>query len=154
MPKIDLGNIPQRIGTTYPPPFDDPCLERIGIDIGSDAGLTQFGARIVTLPPDVWSSQRHWHSYEDELVYVISGFPTFIDNEGPQSLSPGDFTAHPGGDGNGHHMINETDENVTFLVIGTRAPERDHCRYPDIDLDLPSNGTANRTAMRKDGSKF
>ena len=154
MPKLDLKKMSGRIGTDYPSPFDKPCLERIGLDLSTPAGLTQFGARLVTLSPGSWSSQRHWHSHEDELVYIISGNPTLMDDYGAQSLSPGDITAHPRGDGNGHHMKNETDENVTFLVIGTRAPESDHCRYPDIDLDLPCTGEDNRVFRRKDGTAF
>lgn len=88
------------------------------------------------------------------MVYIISGHPTFIDDDGEQLLSPGEITAHPGGDGNGHHMINRSNENVTFLVIGTRAPEKDHCYYPDIDMDLPMTGAADRVWVRKDGSSF
>jgi len=152
MPKLDLAKIPEKVGTGYPPPFDAPCLNRTGRDLSTPSGLTQFGARLVTLPPGSWSSQRHWHSHEDELIYIVSGHPTFIDDEGPQTLTPGDFTAHPGGDGNGHHMKNETDEDVMFLVIGARAPDKDHCRYPDVDMDLPCNGTDERVFVRKDGS--
>ena len=37
--------------------------------------LTQFGVNLVTLPPGAWSSQRHWHSHEDEFVYVLEGEP-------------------------------------------------------------------------------
>lgn len=82
-------------------------------------------------------------------MYVLSGQPTFIDDAGERVLSAGDVTAHPCGDGNGHHMINHTQEDVVFLVIGTRAPERDHCRYPDVDLDLPATGTATRVFKSK-----
>ncbi len=154
MPKLELEKLPVRIGTGYPSPYDEPCLERRGIDLSTPAGLTQFGARLVTLPPGSWSSQRHWHSHEDELVYIISGHPTFVDDEGSQFLSPGDITTHPGGDGNGHHMKNDSDENVVFLVIGTRAAHLDHAHYPDIDLDLPKTGEEHRPFKRKDGSAF
>ena len=154
MPKLNLDVLPVRTGTGYPAPFDTPCLDREGIDLSTPGGLTQFGARLVTLPPGSWSSQRHWHSYEDELVYIISGHPTFVDDNGPQQLSPGDVTTHPGGDGNGHHMKNETDKAVQYLVVGTRAPEQDHCHYPDIDMDLPMSGTETRTFVKKDGGAF
>lgn len=154
MPKLDLDNIPEQVGTGYPAPFDAPCLDRIGKDLSTSSGLTQFGARLVTLPPGSWSSQRHWHSYEDELVYIISGHPTFVENDGAQTLSPGDITAHPGGDGNAHHLKNETDKPVSYLVIGTRAPEQDHCHYPDIDLDLPRTGDDARIFQTKNGDPY
>jgi len=154
MPKLDTEKLHVRIGTNYPAPYDEPCLEREGIDLSTPGGLTQFGVRLVTLPAGSWSSQRHWHSHEDELVYVISGHPTLVDDNGPQQLAPGDVTVHPGGDDNGHHMKNESDAPVTYLVVGTRAAPLDHCRYPDIDLDLPMNGTETRVPVRKDGSSF
>ncbi len=154
MPKIDIDKLPILVGTGYPAPYDEPCLAREGIDISTATGLTQFGAKIITLPPGAWASQRHWHSHEDELVYILSGHPVFIDDDGEQILSPGDITAHPGGDENGHHMINKTDADVRFLVIGTRATEKDHCHYPDVDLDAPCTGKAMRVFARKDGSRF
>jgi len=144
MPVISLQNVPVKTGATYPSPFDIPCVNRSGMNIGDAGGLTQFGAKLITLPPGAWSSQRHHHSAEDEFVYIISGRPTFIDDNGPRILEPGDMSCHPAGDGNGHHMKNESGDDVVFLVIGSRRPEDDHCVYPDIDLDLPANGTAKR----------
>jgi len=58
------------------------------------------------------------------------------------------------GDEIGHHMKNETDQEVSFLIIGGRHPEADHCAYPDIDLDLPANGTPQRDYRRKDGALY
>lgn len=154
MPKINLDDLTPNTGTTYPAQFADIVKGRSSLNPGDAGGLTQFGAKIITLAPGAGSSQRHHHSAEDEFVYILSGYPTFIDDDGPQRLSPGDMTAHPAGDGNGHHMINETEADVVFLVIGSRRPESDHAGYPDIDMDLPPNGTAKRVFVRKDGSAF
>ncbi len=154
MPKINLSTAPLKTGTGYPAPYDKPCLTRHTTYIGDAGGLTQFGANMITLPPGVWASQRHWHSHEDELVYIVSGTPTFIDDDGEQLLAPGDFTAHPAGDGNGHHMINKTDKDVVFLVIGTRNPAEDNCYYPEVDLRVSPNGTSTRNFTKKDGSAF
>lgn len=151
MPVIDPKTAPIKLGSTYPPPFDAPCADRTSIRL-SDAGeLSQFGVHLVILPAGAWSSQRHHHSHEDELVYILSGHPTFIDNDGERVLNPGDVTAHPAGDGNAHHMINRTDAPVTFLAIGARNPERDHVVYADIDLDLPATGNTGRIFKIKTG---
>ena len=123
-------------------------MERLG-DAG---GLRQFGVSRVTLPPGTWSSQRHWHSAEDELVYVLEGTPTLIDDAGEHLLGPGDVTAHPAGEANGHHMVNRTGADVVFLVVGARRPEVDAASYPDIDLHLPANGTARRVYESKSGA--
>ena len=153
MPILDLKTLIPKTSCTYPAPFDAPCRGRSSLRLSQEGGLTQFGANLVTLKPGAWSSQRHHHSAEDELVYIISGTPTFIDDNGERVLGPGDVTAHPMGDGNGHHMINRTPDNVTFLVIGTSNPEHDHARYPDVDLDLPANGTKNRVFTSKESSQ-
>lgn len=154
MPKINLDDVIETHGSGYPSPFDTPCQPRRKKAIGDAGGLTQFGAHIITLPPGAWSSQRHWHSAEDELVMIIEGHPTLIDDSGETALSPGDFTAHPAASGNGHHMKNLTDKDVKFLIIGTRNPQADSGHYPDIDLAIPANGTAKRVFKRKDGSAY
>ncbi len=154
MPKLDLTKIRPRVGSNYPAPLDAPCLNREGQRLSDAGGLTQFGANLMTLSPGAWSSQRHHHSQEDEMVYIVVGNPTLYESAVGVVLSPGDVTTHPMGDGIGHHMKNETDREVVYLVIGGRNPETDHVVYPDIDLDLPANGTANRRYQRKDGSTY
>jgi len=154
MPKINLEDVERIIGTSYPPHLNAPCKDRISRRLSDAGAITQFGVHHITLPPGIWASQRHHHSAEDEFVYILSGHPTLIDDDGETTLSPGDSCAHPAGDGNGHHLINKTEEDVTFLVVGTRTPETDHCRYPDADLDLPANGTATRVKYHKDGTPY
>ena len=154
MPKINPKDVPVTTGTTYPAPFNAPCLARRKKAIGDYGGLTQFGAHIITLPPGAWSSQRHWHSAEDELVMIIEGHPTFIDDNGETELAPGDITAHPANDGNGHHMQNRTEKEVRFLIIGTRNPQADSGYYPDIDLAIPANGSPDRIFTCKNGNPY
>ena len=154
MPKIDAEKAEIIIGTSYPLEFDKPCAGRRVERLSLAGGLTQFGAYRVTLPPNCWASQRHKHSAEDEFVYVLNGHPTLIDDSGETVLSPGDSCAHPAGDGNAHHLINKTGEDVTYIIVGTHSPETDHCQYPDVDLDLPANGTAKRVFSHKDGSAY
>ena len=154
MPKVDPEAVTVRIGSGYPSPFDEPCRERRSERLSDAGNLTQFGVHRITLPPGAWSSQRHWHSAEDELVYVLSGSPTLIDDDGEHVLSPGDVTAHPAGEPNGHHMVNRTGMDVVYLVVGSRMPEDDTGHYPDIDLHLPTNGTPERAFEAKDGKPY
>ena len=78
MPKIDIAAVPERKGVGYPAPFDGPCAERVRQRLGNAGGLTDFGVNLMRLPPGNWSSQRHWHSDEDEFVYVLEGELTLI----------------------------------------------------------------------------
>ncbi len=54
----------------YPAPMDEPCRGRHTRRLGDAAGLTQFGVNQVRLEPGAWSSQRHWHTHEDEFLPV------------------------------------------------------------------------------------
>jgi uncharacterized cupin superfamily protein len=108
--------------------------------VGDAAGLTQFGVNIVTLDPGVWSSQRHWHSHEDEFVYVTEGELVLVTDAGEEIMRPGDCAGFKGGDRDGHHLQNRSNKVARFLVVGARIPE-DWGEYPDIDMKfLPGRG--------------
>jgi uncharacterized cupin superfamily protein len=113
-------------------------------------GLSQFGAFVETLPPGSASSDRHWHENEDEFLYVLTGTPTVVEDDGPHRLGPGDCACWPAGVANGHHVVNRSDADCGYLVVGTRAAS-DRVHYSDIDkLYTRENGVARRT--RRDGS--
>lgn len=151
MPLIGPKSLRQRTGTSYPPEFNAPCAKRSILSLGDAGGLTQFGAHLVTPPAGSWASQRHEHSAEDEFCYILTGQPTLIDDHGETLLRAGDALAHKAGDGNAHHLVNKSDQEVTFLVVGSRRPEIDDVTYPDIDLAVKSNGTPKRYFTRKNG---
>ena len=135
MPKIDVKAVPEKKGSGYPAPFDQPCMERSRKRLGDAGGLTQFGVNLLTLSPGTWSSQRHWHAEEDEFVYILSGEVVLRTDTGEEVLRPGDCAAFPKGDGNGHHLMNKTGAPAVLLEVGTRATD-DFVRYPDIDLQI------------------
>jgi uncharacterized cupin superfamily protein len=137
MPKIDPETAIVRKGSSYPAPFDQPCAERVRKRLGDASGLSDFGVNLLTLPPGAWSSQRHWHSAEDEFVYVMSGEVTLITDKGEQVLRAGDFAAFAKGDKDGHHIVNRSAGVATMLEVGTRSSD-DFCTYPDIDLVIDS----------------
>ena len=137
--KIDLATLPSVIGTLYPPPFDAPCRARERKRLGDAAGLTQFGVNLLTLPPDAWSSQRHWHTEEDEFVYVLQGEVTLISDDGPEVLTAGDAAGFKAGDSSGHCLQNHSGDVALVLEIGTRI-ESDAAHYSDIDMVAPPRG--------------
>ncbi len=133
MPKLDLLSIPTRKGLSYPAPFDRQSTERIRQRLGDAGGLTQFGVNLLQLPPGAWSSQRHWHSAEDEFVYVISGEVVLVTDSGEQVLRAGDCAAFPCNVPDGHHLVNRSGSVAVCLEVGSRIPD-DFTTYPDIDL--------------------
>lgn len=138
MPRLDPEQI-TAIGTSdYPAPFDQAVAGRWYRRIGPAAGLTALGASHVTLEPGAWSSQRHWHDDEDELLVMISGQAVLI--EGPEGatptrtlLGPGDTCVWAAGDGISHHLVNESAEPCTFVAVSAGNPDGSG-GYPDIDL--------------------
>jgi uncharacterized cupin superfamily protein len=131
--KIDLAAAPRRDGTLYPPPFDEPCRARRRVRVGDAAGLTQFGVNLCTLPPGAWSSQRHWHTREDELIGVVSGEVVLVTDEGEEVMRAGDWAGFKAGDPNGHSFQNRSSEPAVLIEIGSRI-EGDEAFYPDLDM--------------------
>lgn len=134
MPRITVAALPVLATSGYLAPYRAAVAGRSWQSIAAAGQLTQFGANLVTLQPGAWSSQRHWHSAEDELIVILSGRPTLVEDAGETPLGPGDIATFAAGAANGHHLQNRTQSLVTFLAIGTDKPETDQCHYPDIDM--------------------
>jgi len=132
MPKLDLAAIPEANRTGYLPPYDALVAGRRYRPVG--AGLTDFGANIVTLAPGAMSSMRHWHLDEDELVVMLSGEAVLVDDAGEQLMRPGDVATFAKGVADGHHLINRGSAAAVFLAVGTDRPDTDRCTYPDVDM--------------------
>jgi uncharacterized cupin superfamily protein len=150
MPKIDLPSVPKRQGVGYPAPFAAPCAARIRQRLGDAGGLTDFGVNLMHLPPGAWSSQRHWHSHEDEFVYVLAGELTLIEDTGETILRAGDCAAFPKNTGNGHHLINKSTTTAIYLEAGSRSP---HDLTTCSDIDMMSAATDGRFT-HKDGTPY
>jgi uncharacterized cupin superfamily protein len=138
MKKIDMTAAPISKGTIYPPPFDLPCRARSRIRLGDAAGLDQFGVNLCRLPPGAWSSQRHWHTEEDEFVYVVEGEVVLVTDAGEETLKAGDCAGFKGGSPDGHHLQNRSGADALVLEVGTRRAA-DEAHYPDIDLVAAGN---------------
>jgi uncharacterized cupin superfamily protein len=134
MPKIDIDALEIRTGCHYPPPFAEICLGAAWRKLGDAVGLSDFGVNLVRLPPGKWSSQRHWHSHEDELVYVLEGEVVLVEDDGEHRLGPGDCAGWQAGSPNGHCLQNRSGADAVYLEIGSRRPRVDACDYPDIDM--------------------
>ena len=132
--KIDTQHLAPIVGSGYPPPFDLPCRERVRRRLGDAAALTQFGINLLTLPPRAWSSQRHWHTAEDEFIYVLSGEVVLSTNGGEEVLRPGDCAGFKAGVSDGHHLQNRSAREAVVLEVGSRRIAEDEAFYPDIDL--------------------
>lgn len=150
MPKIDVAAVKRRTGSSYPEPYASQMGARSFQSLGDAAGLTQFGASLVTMEPGATSSLRHWHSAEDEFVWVVSGELVLAQDGGETVLRPGDAAGFKAGDADGHHIKNRSGDVASFLVVGTRA-ETDVCSYSDVDMEARTEGGRTRF-VRRDGT--
>lgn len=137
MPRIDIAKVPERKGSAYPAPFHEIAKGRIRQRLGDAGGLSQFGVNLLTLPPGAGSSQRHWHSAEDEFVYIVSGEVALVTDKGEEILRAGDCAAFPKTVPDGHQLINKSAAVAVCLEIGTRTSD-DVCTYSDIDMKIDS----------------
>jgi uncharacterized cupin superfamily protein len=133
MPKIDIAKAAVRTKGVYPEPWRAITDGREKAALGNVVGLTQLGVNLTRLRAGAASALRHWHEAEDEFVYVLEGEITLIEDGQATVLRPGDAAGFKAGVANGHHLVNRSQRDATYLEIGTRAA-RDRVHYPDADL--------------------
>lgn len=149
MPKLDLNAVPKTNATGYPAPYDKDVEGRYYRRLAPIAGLTLMGASHVVLEPGAYSSQRHWHSGQDELVVMLSGEAVLIEDEGESTARAGDVLAWAAGVANGHRLHNRSSAPCIYVAISAGARETDRGEYPDIDMVFDADGYA-----RKDGTRY
>lgn len=148
---IDPATLEPRTGSLYPEPFRSQVLPREKRALGDAFGLTKIGVNLTTLPPGKVSSMRHWHTLEDELVYVIEGELILVTDEGEQRIGPGMCAGFPAGSRNGHQLANRSSAPARYLEIGSRDDD-DSAEYPDDDLAYQRDDSGRVRFTRKDGA--
>ena len=126
--------------------------DRVKRRLGDACGLTQFGVNLVTLGPNGQSALRHWHTLEDEFVYILSGEVVLVSDIGEQRLSAGMCAGYPGGNADGHHFINRSSRPASYLEVGSRI-DADRAFYPDDDLVFVEDGV-DLVFAHKDGRRY
>ena len=154
MPKINIEGAPVWTACIYPSPYDAHCAGRRKISLGDLGHLTQFGVNLTRLPPGAASAHQHWHKHEDELVYVIEGELTLVEDDGETLLRAGEAATFKAGVEIGHMLVNRSDKEAAFLEVGTRG-EKDVCTYTDPDVDMHlTNDAGSWKAFHKNGEPY
>lgn len=143
---------PRTKPSLYPEPYAAMMAGREKRQLGEFFGLSNFGVNLVRLMPGAVSALRHAHTLQDEFIYVVSGHPTLRTDDGETPLAPGMCAGFKAGTGNGHQLVNHTQEVAVYLEAGDRTPG-DEATYPDDDLKATHIDGAWRFT-HKDGSPY
>lgn len=152
LPALDPSTVKEIRGSSYPEPFKSRMGERAKKRLGEACGLTKFGVNLVTLGPGGQSALRHWHTLEDEFVYVLEGEVTLITEGGEQVLTAGMCAGYPAGKRDAHHFVNRSQRPAKYLEVGNRI-EGDNGFYPDDDL-MWIETEDGHVAAHKDGRRY
>ena len=153
MPRLDLDAIPQINTTSYPPEHAEAVSGRWFRRLAPASGLTHIGASHVVLKPGAWSSHRHWHDGEDELLVMLTGEAVLVEDDGRTALRAGDICAWPAGSRNGHHLINESAEDCSFVVVSAGDREAGG-GYSDIDMVFEAGRYLHRDGTPYEASRL
>ena len=151
--KIDPDEISSKVGTTYPKQFRAAVEGRSRKKIGEAAGLKTFGVNLTTLEPGSQSALRHWHSAQDEFIYIVQGELILITKEGEQTLTAGDMAGFAAGVANGHHLVNRSEQPSVYLEVGDRTLP-DFADYPDEDLVCTRTGDGVSLFQHRNGDPY
>jgi uncharacterized cupin superfamily protein len=149
---INPEEIPEKTNSNYPEQFKPLVAGRSKKRLGDVTGIKNFGVNLTKIAPGSCSALRHWHTQQDEFIYVLSGELILVTNDGEQTLTPGMAAGFPAGVADGHHLINRSNSEAVYLEIGDRTPA-DQANYPDEDLvakDTPNGWVF----THKDGSLY
>jgi len=130
---VALDAAPRTKPSLYPEPFASRMAGREKRQLGDIFGLSNFGVNLTRLSPGAVSALRHAHAKQDEFVYILAGHPVLITDQGETLLAPGMCAGFKAGTGNGHHLVNRSNEDVLYLEVGDRSAG-DSATYPDDDL--------------------
>lgn len=151
-PALDPATVEPVIGSNYPEPFRPGVAGRAKQRLGDALGLKNFGVNLTTIKPGSASALRHWHTHEDEFIFMLSGELVLVTDAGEQLLTAGMAAGFPAGKADGHCLVNRSAVDAVYLEVGDRQAA-DEARYPDVDLDR-RNTAAGRTFCHKDGGPY
>ena len=150
-PALDPMTIAAKTGAGYPAEFSATTQKRSKRALSAALELTQFGVNITELAPDSATALRHWHSHEDEFVYVLSGEVVLVTSGEPQVLKAGMCAGFPASVEDGHCIENRSSTPAVILEVGSRDMQ-DTGNYPDVDLFCPAGRYEGARFTRKDGT--
>ena len=112
--------------------FGGPISAKMA-DVGRTVGSKTIGLTIQTVAPGHFSSRRHKHVFQEEILIVMSG--SGILNHGPDRIpvGPGDCVCYLPEDPEAHNFENTGTTDLVIWAFGNRFPY-EVALYPDAEL--------------------
>ncbi len=100
--------------------------------LAAAAGGDRLGCSLYELPPGGRSWPFHYHTANEEAVYVLAGEGRLRTGNGEHTLAAGDYVALPAGEEGAHRVVNDGDAPLRYLAVSTMT-EPDVTVYPDSE---------------------
>jgi uncharacterized cupin superfamily protein len=153
-PALDPQEVAGVSASILPEPYRARVLPRHKRPLGDALGLKHIGINLSQLMPGRESSMRHWHTHEDEFIYVLEGEVTLRTDAGEQRLTAGMCAGFPAGSRDGHQLVNRGTQPALYLEISNRSA-LDSVYYSDPDVDLIWNPPQARGRItHRDGTPY
>lgn len=117
--------------------------------LGEAAGSDQLGCSLYELPAGEASWPYHYHTANEEAIYVLAGQGTLRLAGDTHSINERDYVALPADETGGHKVVNDSDAPLRYLAFSTMN-EPDITVYPDsnkfgVFVGSPPGGRGERT---------
>jgi len=150
IPVVYLTDVAVNTNVIYPPHLREHFEGRSKRRLGDAVGMKNFGVNLATLEPGAWSAHRHWHTRQDEMIYLLEGELTLVNDSGRKLIKPGMAVGFPANAREGHNLVNTGTTTAVYIEVGDRLPG-DDVFYPDVDLEAKQNNPSYKFT-KKDGT--
>jgi uncharacterized cupin superfamily protein len=113
--------------------YENTDREIRGRTLSDVGGRAKIGVGMVELPPGSNTRPAHFHTLEEEHLYVVEGQPTLHMDDQTFELMPGSYVHFPAAQEVHHFLRNNTERMVRYLMIGERL-KNDKVIYQDDSI--------------------
>lgn len=100
--------------------------------LGEAAESEKIGCSLYELPSGHRSWPYHYHTANEEAIYVLGGTGTIRLAGETSEIEAGDYVSLPADESGGHRVINDSDGTLRYLAISTMN-DPDLTVYPDSE---------------------
>jgi uncharacterized cupin superfamily protein len=101
-------------------------------ELSNAVDADDLGCSLYELPPGERSWPYHYHTANEEAIYVLAGDGKLRTPEGLEPLTAGDYATFPADESGGHRVVNDGDDPLRYLALSTMN-EPDITVYPEME---------------------